>query len=67
MLAVQARSLNNYVFMQNDNKNQPANYLQNKVAGISFQNKMDHTTYFGTNIEYIQGYVFFNTGNTFLS
>ena len=25
------------------------------MAGILFENKIDHTTYFGTNIEYIQG------------
>ena len=60
MLAVQARSLNNYVFMQNDNTVQPSQYIGNKVAGISFQNKMDHVTYFGTNIEYIEGYLLFN-------
>jgi endo-1,3(4)-beta-glucanase len=56
MLAVQARSLSNYVLMQNDNTVQPANYIPNKVAGITFENKVDHTTYFGGNIEYIQGY-----------
>lgn len=34
---------------------QPANFIPNKVAGILFENKIDHTTYFGTNLEYIQG------------
>lgn len=34
---------------------QPANFIGNKVAGILFENKIDHTTFFGNNIEYIQG------------
>ena len=41
--------------MTRDNKNQPAQFIGNKVAGILFENKADHTTYFGPNIEYIQG------------
>lgn len=55
MLAVQARSLNMYYLYSSDNTVQPANFIGNKVAGILFENKIDHTTYFGTNIEYIQG------------
>ena len=54
-LAVQARSVNNYFLLKSDNKNQPAQFLFNKVTGILFENKCDHTTYFGSNIEYIQG------------
>ncbi|RYO91864.1 hypothetical protein DL766_006123 [Monosporascus sp. MC13-8B] len=29
--------------------------MEARVAGILFENKCDHTTYFGANIEYIQG------------
>ena len=54
-LAVQARSIRNYFLLKSDNKNQPPSFLQNKVTGILFENKVDHTTYFGGNIEYIQG------------
>jgi endo-1,3(4)-beta-glucanase len=41
--------------MTSDNKNQPPEFIGNKVAGILFENKIDHTTFFGANIEYIQG------------
>lgn len=54
-LAVQARSLQNYFLLQNDNTVQPPQFVPNKVTGILFENKIDHTTYFGTNIEYIEG------------
>lgn len=54
-LAIQARSINNYFLLASDNKNQPQQFLHNKVTGILFENKVDHTTYFGTNVEYIQG------------
>ncbi|KAK4183050.1 glycosyl hydrolase family 81-domain-containing protein [Podospora australis] len=55
ILAVQKRSLNSYYLYKSDNKIQPAKFIGNKAAGILFENKIDHTTYFGTNIEYIQG------------
>lgn len=55
MLAVQARALNDYYLYTSNNTIQPANFIGNKAAGILFENKIDHTTYFGTNIEYIQG------------
>ncbi|KAF2102631.1 endo-1,3-beta-glucanase Engl1 [Rhizodiscina lignyota] len=54
-LAVQARSLQNYFLLESDNAAQPPKFVGNKVTGILFENKVDHTTYFGTNIEYIQG------------
>ena len=54
-LAVQARSLRNYFLLGKDNKVQPDKFLANRVTGILFENKIDHTTYFGANIEYIQG------------
>lgn len=55
ILAVQARSLNAYYLYSSSNTVQPSNFIGNKVAGILFENKVDHTTYFGNNIEYIQG------------
>ncbi|KAF2755899.1 endo-1,3-beta-glucanase Engl1 [Pseudovirgaria hyperparasitica] len=54
-LAVQKRSFNSYFLMANDNKIQPQKFIGNKVTGILFENKIDHTTYFGSNPEYIQG------------
>ncbi|GIJ84487.1 hypothetical protein Asppvi_003334 [Aspergillus pseudoviridinutans] len=55
MLGILRRSLRNYFLMESDNKNQPANFVANKVTGILFENKVDHTTYFGNNLEFIQG------------
>ncbi|KAI1200237.1 glycoside hydrolase family 81 protein [Nemania serpens] len=55
MVAVIARSLNQYYLFTTQNSVQPENYIGNKVAGILFENKCDHTTYFGSNIEYVQG------------
>jgi endo-1,3(4)-beta-glucanase len=54
-LAVQARSLRNYFLLSSDNTVQPARFLPNKVTGILFENKIDHTTYFGGKPEFIQG------------
>ncbi|KAF2153956.1 glycoside hydrolase family 81 protein [Myriangium duriaei CBS 260.36] len=55
MMAVQARSLQNYYLYTTDNTNEPSVFIPNKVAGILFDNKIDHTTYFGSNKEYIEG------------
>ena len=55
MLAILARSFRNYFHMDSSNVNQPAQFIANKVAGITFENKVDHVTYFGNNPEYIQG------------
>ncbi|PTB77876.1 glycoside hydrolase family 81 protein [Trichoderma longibrachiatum ATCC 18648] len=54
-LSILARSLQNYYLYKNDNKVQPKQFIGNKVAGILFENKVDHTTYFDPNIEAIQG------------
>jgi endo-1,3(4)-beta-glucanase len=43
------------MLMSPSNTIQPSNFIGNFVTGILFMNKADHTTYFGTNIEYIQG------------
>lgn len=55
MLAVQKRSLQKYFLYTDDNTVEPAEFIGNKVSGIMFENKIDHTTYFGNKIEYIQG------------
>lgn len=34
---------------------QPKQFIGNKVAGILFENKIDHTTYFSADLECIQG------------
>jgi endo-1,3(4)-beta-glucanase len=54
-LSILSRSLKSYYLYTQDNTVQPAQFIGNRVAGILFENKIDHTTYFGTNIEYIQG------------
>lgn len=55
MLAVMRRSLNTYMLYTSDNPVVPRKLLPNKTSGILFENKVDHTTYFGANPEYIQG------------
>ena len=55
MLAILARSINTYFYMTKDNRVQPPNFIGNKVPGITFENKMDYTTYFGGAPEYIHG------------
>uniref|UniRef100_A0A060T2F0 glucan endo-1,3-beta-D-glucosidase n=1 Tax=Blastobotrys adeninivorans TaxID=409370 RepID=A0A060T2F0_BLAAD len=55
MLSVTKRSMGDYFYMMDNNGNQPQNFIKNKVPGITFENQVDHTTFFGTNIEYIQG------------
>ena len=55
MLAVLARSINTYFYMTSGSTVQPANFIGNKVPGITFENKMDYTTYFGNATEYIHG------------
>lgn len=55
MLAVQARSLHNYFLMESDNTIQPPQFVNNRADGILFENKIDHTTYFGANVEYVEG------------
>lgn len=55
MLGVLRRSLQNYFLLEKENINHPPEFVPNKVTGILFENKVDHTTYFGSNIEYIHG------------
>lgn len=55
MLSVLTRSLRDYFLLKENNVNQDSSFIGNKVTGIMFENKVDHTTYFGANWEYIQG------------
>ncbi|KAJ4293790.1 endo-1,3-beta glucanase [Collariella sp. IMI 366227] len=55
LLALLTRSLQSYYLYTTTNTIQPGNFTPNKVAGILFENKIDHNTFFGSNIEYIQG------------
>ncbi|PHH88427.1 hypothetical protein CDD83_7539 [Cordyceps sp. RAO-2017] len=54
-LAIMARSLRDYYLYQQDNEVQPKQFIGNKVAGILFENKVDHTTFFDPSVEAIQG------------
>lgn len=54
-LAIAARSLQNYFLLESTNKNQPSAFIPNKVTGILFENKVDHTTYFSSGTEAIEG------------
>lgn len=50
-----ARSLPHYYLYESNNIVQPSQFIGNKVAGILFENKVHHTTFFGNEIESIQG------------
>lgn len=50
-----ARSLRVYYLYEKNNEVQPKQFIGNKVAGILFENKVDHTTFFDPSIEAIQG------------
>ncbi|KAI5806965.1 glycosyl hydrolase family 81-domain-containing protein [Geopyxis carbonaria] len=55
LLAVLRRSIGEYMLLSNGNSNHPAAFAPNRLSGILFENKVHHTTYFGTNTEYIHG------------
>lgn len=57
-LSLLSRSLNSYYLYSSSNPSsniQPKEFVGNKVAGILFENKIDHVTFFGNKQEYIQG------------
>ncbi|KAL2888413.1 Glycosyl hydrolase family 81 [Ceratocystis lukuohia] len=54
-LKVLARSIQHYYLYTSSNTVQPSNFIGNRAAGIIFENKIDHTTFFGSNIEYVNG------------
>ncbi|CEP61400.1 endo-1,3(4)-beta-glucanase LALA0_S03e02014g [Lachancea lanzarotensis] len=53
-LGIMQGSLNSYFLYLDNNTVEPAQIIPNKVSGILFENKIDHTTYFGTELQYIQ-------------
>ncbi|KAG7929531.1 hypothetical protein KL925_000273 [Ogataea polymorpha] len=55
MLAISKRAMNVYFLYTQDNTVMPSKFIGNYCSGIWFENKIAHTTYFGTNIEYIHG------------
>lgn len=54
-LAITARSLQKYYLYDGENTTQPSRFIGNKVAGILFENKIDYTTFFGSDMEFIHG------------
>ncbi|KAI5845975.1 endo-1,3(4)-beta-glucanase [Tricharina praecox] len=55
MLAIMKNSMNEYMLLSSGNTNHPANFVGNKLSGILFENKVEHTTYFGHLPQYIHG------------
>lgn len=55
MLSIQRRSFSSYFLLDSSNTNHPQRFIDNKVTGILFENKVDHTTYFGAEKEKIHG------------
>ncbi|KAF9950439.1 hypothetical protein BGZ72_007896, partial [Mortierella alpina] len=55
MLTVARRSIQAYFLMEEDNANHPKAFVGNKVTGILYENKVDHTTFFSSRTECIQG------------
>lgn len=55
MIDILKGSLNKYYYYMEDNNVEPTTFTKNRLGGIVFDNKIDHTTFFGTNQEYIYG------------
>ncbi|KAK9466028.1 endo-1,3(4)-beta-glucanase [Lipomyces arxii] len=55
MLSIMKRSFGTYFLLDDKNNVQDEKLKANRVAGILFENKIDHTTYFSSRIECIQG------------
>ncbi|CCE61227.1 hypothetical protein TPHA_0A01440 [Tetrapisispora phaffii CBS 4417] len=52
-LAVLQKSITHYFLYASNNITEPFPFIKNKVSGILFENKIDHTTYFGNLPQYI--------------
>ncbi|KAK1448261.1 glycosyl hydrolase family 81 [Colletotrichum cuscutae] len=48
-------TLQSYFLLASDNDVQPPNFIGNRATGILWDRKINHTTYFGDEIAYIQG------------
>ena len=55
MLQLNIQSIQSYWFMKSDSNVHPLPFKNNKIVGILFNNKADHTTWFGNNLEFIHG------------
>ncbi|XBW35319.1 hypothetical protein QEN19_000885 [Hanseniaspora menglaensis] len=55
MIQILSRAMSSYFLLEDSNTIMPSEIISNKVAGISFQNYLDYTTYFGNDISYIHG------------
>lgn len=55
VLAIMVKSLNDYFYYAANNQIEPSRFIYNQVSGIYFENKIDHTTYFGNYESYIHG------------
>lgn len=55
MIQILSRAMKSYFLFDDSNDIMPSQIISNKVAGISFQNYLDYTTYFGNDISYIHG------------
>lgn len=53
-LGILKSSINHYFLFEDSNNTVPTPFKANKVSGILFENKVDHTTYFGNLLQYIQ-------------
>ncbi|KAH9819428.1 family 81 glycoside hydrolase [Melampsora americana] len=45
-LTILRRSINSYFLMTEENTIQPANFIQNRVAGVMYENLVNYTTFF---------------------
>jgi len=55
MFAITKRTVQKYFLMKSGNKIHPPSFVNNKAPGISFENKVHYTTWFGANTEFIHG------------
>ncbi|CAG8639407.1 1821_t:CDS:2, partial [Acaulospora colombiana] len=46
ILAVESRAMQSYFLLEDENTVQPKAFLKNKVSGILWEDKLDHTTFF---------------------
>ncbi|ORX59683.1 glycoside hydrolase [Hesseltinella vesiculosa] len=54
-LSILKRATYEYFWLLDSNQNYPPGFVENKVVGVYFEQKIDYTTYFGRHAEYIHG------------
>ena len=55
MLAIQSRSFNTYYYMTDSNTIHPPEYIDNKVAGVLADNRIDHVCLSGRDNAFVSG------------